>query len=92
MIIASLLHLNITNPPLSSPSKNVMQVDVHLSVGQPQPVPHRQLLAVVGEVDVSGVPHLPQHGVQAHEVYCRVNTTPENNIISIYALNANIFG
>ena len=56
-----------------------MKVDVHLSAGEHETVPDCELLAVVRQVDVPGVPHLPQHGVQAHEVHSWINSTSETN-------------
>ena len=56
-----------------------MQVNVHLCVGEHEAVSDSKLLAVVGQVDVPGVPHLAKHGVQAHEVHSRIDSTSEIN-------------
>ena len=56
-----------------------MQVNVHLCVGEHKAMSDSKLLAVVGQVDVPCVPHLAQHGVQAHEVHSRIDSTSEMN-------------
>ena len=53
-------YLNITNALLGCPCQNIMQVNVHLCVGEHKAVSDSKLLAVVGQVDVSCVPHLAQ--------------------------------
>ena len=65
-----------------------MQVNVHLCVGEHKAMSDSKLLAVVGQVDVPCVPHLAQHGVQAHEVHSRIDSTSERKKISKSASNA----
>ena len=65
-----------------------MQVNVHLCVGEHETMPDSKLLAVVGQVDVPGVPHLAKHGVQAHEVHSRVDSTSEiNNFQNLHQMH-----
>ena len=73
------ISLNITKTSLSGPGQNIMQVNVHLCVGEHKAMSDSKLLAVVGQVDVPCVPHLAQHGVQAHEVHSRIHSTSEIN-------------
>ena len=73
-----------TNTALYGPGQSIMQVNIQLSTGQSKTMPAGEVLDVVGQVGVPGVPHLAQHGVQAHEVDSRVKATPLQKI----ALNA----
>ena len=77
----SLLYISLYSA-LYCPSQNVMQVNVHLSVGKPQPVPDGQVLAIVGQVGVPGGSDLCQHCVQAHEVDCRVDAATDNKSLA----------
>ena len=51
---------------LKSPGQDVVECDVHPGTGELQPVPHGQVLAVVGEVGVPGGLDHPGHRVETH--------------------------